>query len=126
MGRPTSKVVLRLDNGELVGEAHRFGKSGNDVVRLTVEEAAALGRVSEKDVDRLRGHVREAAALNGSAPRAVEENGYKTANGKRPGPPEYEVGQVHPDLIRRFRNLPCNFNRIFCDIVERLLGCEHA
>lgn len=92
MGRPTARVLLRLDNGELLGEAHHFGKAGDtSVVRLTVEEAFAAGRLGEKDVERLRRFVNEAARLSANSNLFKEQNGAKLQNGKRVGSADHQV-----------------------------------
>lgn len=95
MGRPTARVLLRLDNGELLGEAHHFGKAGdNTVVRLSVDEALAAGRLGDKDVERLRRYVNEAARLNALNITYREQNGVNTQNGKRLGSVDPQVRKL--------------------------------
>jgi hypothetical protein len=51
------KLLLRLDDGSLIGRAADLGieTGSHTVIRITVEQAAELGRVSDKEVARLQG-----------------------------------------------------------------------
>ncbi len=52
------KVFIRLDDGSLIGRAADFGRPDpsdpGKVVRLSVDQAAVLGRASDKEVARLQ------------------------------------------------------------------------
>jgi hypothetical protein len=81
----SSRILLRLDNGEVVGSAHLLGREGaGGVVRLGIEEVSAAGRLRDRDFGRLSGFlssVRGADAPH-ALPSAYPGSGY--LNGKRP------------------------------------------
>lgn len=61
------KLVLRLDDGGLIGSGSLFGLEPARTVHLSAEKAAEIGRASDRDVARLQGLIDKLKQQYGSS-----------------------------------------------------------
>ena len=74
----SSRVVLRLDNGSLIGSgASLKGDPALEAVRLSVAEAFDAGRVRDTDVQRLQGLLAETPGASTPGGKYASGSGLK-------------------------------------------------